>query len=59
MRFQASVTLYFVLPSSSRLAIGQAYDVAADGTFLIDTAIDDDAATPITLSQNWSPDIKE
>jgi dipeptidyl aminopeptidase/acylaminoacyl peptidase len=35
------------------------YDVAADGRFLIDTELVDDAATPITLIQNWSPDTKE
>jgi Tol biopolymer transport system component len=35
------------------------YDVAANGRFLIDTELADDAATPITLIQNWSPDTKE
>ena len=34
---------------------GKQYDVAADGRFLINTELDDDAATPITLIQNWSP----
>ena len=38
---------------------GKQYDVAADGRFLINTELDDDAATPITLIQNWSPDTKE
>jgi Tol biopolymer transport system component len=35
------------------------YDVAADGRFLIATELVDDAATPITLIQNWSPDTRE
>jgi len=35
------------------------YDVAADGRFLIDTELVDDAATPITLIQNWRPDTKD
>jgi Tol biopolymer transport system component len=38
---------------------GRQYDVAADGRFLINTELNDDAATPITLIQNWSPDTKE
>ena len=35
---------------------GRQYDVAADGRFLIDTELNDDAPPPITLIQNWSPD---
>ena len=38
---------------------GRQYDVAADGRFLIDTELNDDASTPITLIQNWSPDTKD
>ena len=38
---------------------GKQYDVAADGRFLINTELSDDAPTPITLIQNWSPDTKE
>jgi hypothetical protein len=35
------------------------YGVAADGRFLVDIDLDDDAPTPITLILNWSPDAKE
>jgi Tol biopolymer transport system component len=38
---------------------GRQYDVAAGGRFLINTELDEDAATPITLILNWSPDTKE
>jgi serine/threonine protein kinase/Tol biopolymer transport system component len=38
---------------------GRQYDVAADGKFLIDIELNDDASTPITLIQNWNPDAKE
>ncbi len=31
------------------------YDVTRDGRFLINTVLDDAAATPITLIQNWRP----
>ena len=37
---------------------GRQYDVAADGRFLINTELSDDAPTPITLIQNWNPDAK-
>ena len=37
---------------------GRQYDVAPDGRFLINTVLDE-AAAPITLIQNWNPDIKE
>ena len=33
---------------------GRNYDVARDGRFLINTVLDD-AASPITLLQNWRP----
>ena len=38
---------------------GRQYDVAADGRFLINTDLEDDSATPITLIQNWSPGTAE
>jgi serine/threonine protein kinase/Tol biopolymer transport system component len=34
--------------------LGRQYDVARDGRFLINTIVDD-AASPITLIQNWKP----
>ena len=34
---------------------GRQYDVARDGRFLINTVLDDAAAAPITLIQNWRP----
>jgi eukaryotic-like serine/threonine-protein kinase len=33
----------------------QQYDVTADGRFLINITTEDDAASPITLLQNWRP----
>ena len=36
---------------------GRQYDVARDGRFLITTVLDD-AASPITLLQNWKPPTK-
>jgi Tol biopolymer transport system component len=38
---------------------GRQYDVDAYGRFLINTDLDEDAATPITLILNWSPGTKE
>jgi hypothetical protein len=32
------------------------YDVAADGRFLINTILENSAASPITLIQNWHPE---
>ncbi len=37
---------------------GPQYDVTRDGRFLINTVLDDAAATPITLIQNWRPEGK-
>ena len=37
---------------------GRQYDVARDGRFLINTALDD-AAAPITLLQNWTAGLKK
>ncbi len=34
---------------------GRQYDVTRDGRFLINTVLNDAAATPITLIQNWQP----
>jgi hypothetical protein len=36
------------------IGVGQNYDVSRDGRFLINTVLDD-AASPITLLQNWKP----
>ena len=33
---------------------GRQYDVTRDGRFLINTVLDDAAASPITLIQNWT-----
>ena len=33
------------------------YDVSRDGRFLINTVLDE-AAAPITLIQNWRPEVK-
>ena len=37
--------------------LGAQYDVTRDGRFLIDTVLDETAA-PITLIQNWRPEVK-
>ena len=34
------------------------YDVGSDGRFLINTVLDDAAAVPITLLQNWNPNAR-
>ena len=38
---------------------GRQYDVTRDGRFLINTALDDAVATPITLLMNWNPEGKK
>jgi len=38
--------------------IGRQYDLAPDGRFLINTQLND-AAAPITLVQNWNPELKK
>jgi len=38
---------------------GRQYDVTRDGRFLINTVLDDATTTPITLIQNWQPDVKQ
>jgi hypothetical protein len=37
---------------------GRQYDIAPDGRFLINAVLDD-ADTPITLIQNWNPDVRQ
>ena len=39
--------------SGTDVSVGTNYDVSADGRFLIDTVLED-AASPITLLQNWT-----
>jgi Tol biopolymer transport system component len=36
----------------------QQYDVATDGRFLINTAVEDAAVSPVTILQNWQPPAK-
>ena len=36
---------------------GRSYDVARDGRSLINTVLDE-ATAPITLLQNWNPEVK-
>jgi len=38
---------------------GRQYDVARDGRFLINTVLGDATAAPITLLQNWNPEVKK
>ena len=38
--------------------IGVQYDITGDGRFLINTVLED-AASPITLLQNWAPGLKK
>jgi serine/threonine-protein kinase len=38
--------------------IGAQYDIAREGRFLINTVLEDAAASPITLLQNWKPPAK-
>jgi hypothetical protein len=39
--------------------VGRQYDVARDGRFLINTVLGDAPAAPITLLQNWNPEVKK
>jgi serine/threonine protein kinase/roadblock/LC7 domain-containing protein len=39
------------------IQLGRQYDVTPDGRFLVNTLLNE-AATPITLLQNWNPDAK-
>jgi hypothetical protein len=35
--------------------VGQQYDVARDGRFLINVLLEDNVPSPITILQNWKP----
>jgi hypothetical protein len=39
--------------------VGVNHDIARDGRILINTILVDEAASPITLLQNWRPDAKK
>ena len=39
--------------------IGRQYDVSADGRFLINTELEGTEAAPITLIQNWNPEVAQ
>ena len=43
-----------VMGSGGDMNLGSLYDVSRDGRFLVNTVLED-AATPITLLQNWAP----
>jgi Tol biopolymer transport system component len=47
-----------VLGGGFDVAQGRQYDVAPDGRFLINRVVDG-AAAPITLIQNWNPEVKQ
>jgi hypothetical protein len=38
---------------------GRQYDVAPDGRFLINTVLENAGTTPITLLQNWHPEVRK
>lgn len=38
--------------------LGRQYDIAPDGRFLINTVLFNPATAPITLVQNWNPEVK-
>ena len=40
-------------------AQGRQYDVSADGRFLINTELEGTEAAPITLIQNWNPEVAQ
>jgi hypothetical protein len=42
-----------IVGGGSDTQLGWQYDVAPDGRFLINMELDDAAATPTTLIQNW------
>ena len=54
------VTLFHtrILGSGTEAVVGTQYDVARDGRFLINTVLEETAASPITLLQNWKPPAK-
>jgi len=45
-----------ILGGGVDVTLGRQYDVTRDGRFLINTVLDDAAATPITLLMNWRPE---
>ncbi len=47
-----------ILGAGTDINIGQQYDISRDGRFLINTILEDDAASPITLLLNWNPPAK-
>ena len=46
-----------ILGGGTDATVGMQYDVTGDGRFLINTVLADDAS-PITLLQNWAPEVK-
>ena len=48
-----------VAGGADTVGLGRQYDLTRDGRFLINTLLDDAAATPITLIQHWQPDAKK
>jgi Tol biopolymer transport system component len=47
-----------IFGGGTNVSTGPQYDVSRDGRFLINTVLDE-AAAPITLIQNWSPELKK
>lgn len=47
-----------VLGGGADVQLGRLYDVTADGRFLINVLMNE-AAAPITLIQNWNPEMKK
>ncbi len=47
-----------ILGGGTDVTLGHNYDVSGDGRFLIDTVLED-AASPITLLQNWTAGLKK
>jgi hypothetical protein len=46
-----------IVGGGTDLSVGTNYDIARDGRILINTDLDE-AASPITLIQNWKPPAK-
>ena len=44
-----------ILGGRTSVELGMNYDITRDGRFLINTVLEDSAASPITLLQNWTP----
>jgi hypothetical protein len=47
-----------IVSGGADTGLGRQYDVAPDGRFLINTVLDE-AGAPITLLQNWNPEVKK